>query len=196
MSARGVAAKFFAGMQTVAPVDALDAWMRRAAPGEEFAYCEAAEPIRGETWSRAGELAQLGYVRTHHRRREGGGYVYFAVRTAKRVAGAIDPVQAALADPATDTILRELKRAANLGLPCPSDAELMRKAGLTMRQQAGNRVRKLIDLKLIESTLAYEGGVPTRVVKIIATGKETALPRNWAALRAAAERDFGEGAER
>jgi hypothetical protein len=189
-------AGFFEGPQKVATPDALNAWMRRAAAGEEFVYCEAPSPIRDETWLRAGELSRDGYVLTLSRRRAGGGYVYFARRTGKAIARAIDPVEAALAEAATDIIFRALKRAANFELPCPSDAELARRAGLTIRQQAQQRVRKLIDLGLVESTLAYEGGVPSRVVRICAgahagsaAGKSTALPKKWAALQRAAERD-------
>jgi hypothetical protein len=66
-----------------------------------------------------------------------------------------------------------------------------------MRQQAGNRVRKLIELKLIRSELLYDSGVPARVVTILpgrhagaAAGKRTALPRKWRALQEAAERDL------
>jgi hypothetical protein len=163
--------------------------MRGASAGEEFVYCEAPSPIRGETWSRAGELATKGLILTLTRKRAGGGFVYFARRTSRPLGVKHDPVAAALADPATDAIFRALKRAANFGRPCPTDTELMRLAGLNMRQAAAWRVRRLIDLKLIQSTLAYEGGVPTRVVTIVATGKFTALPKKWAALQQAAELD-------
>jgi len=180
----------FEGVQGCAQLHVLDSWWRRASPGDEFIYCEALEPIRNdETWQRAGELARAGFLRTHERLRAGGGKQYFVVRTSKRVEKQLNPVEACLADPATDAILRALKRAANLGMPCPSDAELARAAGLNTRDQAQWRVRKLVDVGLISSTLAYEGGVPSRVVTIAASGKFTALPRKWAELQRAAERD-------
>jgi hypothetical protein len=58
-------------------------------------------------------------------------------------------------------------------------------------------VRKLVEAGLIESQLVYDGGIPTRVVKIedsrhagSAGGKTTALPKKWAAMRNAAEREL------
>jgi hypothetical protein len=191
------ASAFFTGRQTIATVDDLDAFVRRAAAEQSFTYCEAPELIRSETSARVTDLAGQGLVRPHRRRRQGGGWVFFVVRTRKPLAAKPDPVQKALSDPATDLIFRALKRAANLGQPCHSDAELARIAGLNTRDQAQWRFRSLIEAGLIASTLAYEGGVPSRVVTIAegphagsAGGKFTALPKKWAALQAAAEREL------
>lgn len=186
---------FFAGQQTLATVDDLDAFVRRAAPEQRFTYCEAPDLIRSETSARVNELAAEGLVRPHRTRRQGGGWEFYVVRTRKGMAARPDPVSAALADAPTDLIFRALKRAANLGMPCPTDTELARKAGLNSRDQAQWRVRKLIDLGLIQSTLAYEGGVPSRVVTIMATGKFTALPSKWAALWQAVERELRQAGE-
>lgn len=180
---------FFTGPQTLATADDLAAFVRRAAAGESFIYCAAPELIRSETSVRVNELATAGLVSPHRRRRAGGGWEFFVVRTGKGLVTRLDPVAAALADPATDLIFRALKRAANMGFPCPSDADLARTCGLNTRDQAQHRVRKLIDLGLVQSTLAYEGGVPFRVVTIAESGKSTALPKKWAALQAAAERE-------
>lgn len=181
---------FFSGPQKLATVDDLDAFVRRAGPEDSFTYCEAPDLIRSETSARVTELAGEGLVRPHRRRREGGGWEFYVVRTRKGLPVKTDPVAAALAEPSTDLIFRALKRAANFGKPCPSDADLARLAGLGMRQQAQQRVRKLIDVGLIESTVAYEGGVPSRVVTIVATGKQTELPGKWRALQQAAEREL------
>jgi hypothetical protein len=198
-----VASKHFSGHQTLATADALDAFVRRAQAGEEFVYCEAPEPIRGETWSRVTYWAQLGFVSPHQQRREGGGWRYYVGRTRKRITREQSPQEKALSDPATDTIFRELKRAANFAQPCPSATDLARTAGLGSRHAAQFRFRQLIAAKLIESMLAYEGGVPTRVVTIVdgplagtAAGKSTALPAKWAALQQAAVREcrLNEGA--
>jgi hypothetical protein len=180
---------FFTGPQTLVTVDDLLAFVRRAPAGESLIYCAAPDLIRSETSARVNDLAAEGLVRPHRRRRAGGGWEYFVVRTGKGFATRLTPVEAALTDPATDLIFRALKRAANLGFPCPSDADLARSCGLNTRDQAQHRVRKLIDLGLVQSTLAYDGGVPFRVVTIAETGKCTALPRKWAALQAAAERE-------
>lgn len=194
------AQKHFAGSQRLATLDDLDAFVRRARAEESFVYCEAPELIRCETSVRVTALAADGLVRPHRSRREGGGWTFFVVRTGKAlpgVKGTIDPAIAALADPATDIIFRALKRAANMGQPCPSDSDLARAAGLDMRQKAGWRVRKLIDAGLIGSTQVYEGGVASRVVTIAATrhagtaaDKFTALPRKWGELQRAAASDL------
>jgi hypothetical protein len=117
---------FFSGQQKLATVEAVDAFVRTADRGAEFVYCEAREPMRGETWARVGELVQ---------------------------------------------------------------AELARQVGLSTRILAQNRVRRLIEVGLIESTVAHEGGVPRRVVTIVETGRRTKLPPKWAALEAAARND-------
>jgi hypothetical protein len=183
---------FFTGAIVVQLPEALDAFVRASQPGNEFVYCEAPAPQYGETWSKAGELARQGLVRTHERRRAGGGRQYYLVRTTKALPRELGPQDKVLADRATAAMFAELKRAASLGLPCPSDAELARKAGLNTRPQAMWRMRELIRVELISSTLAYEGGVPSRVVTIApgrhagsAAGKFTALPKKWRALREA-----------
>jgi len=197
MGGTAKAQPFFTGAIVVQPASALERFVRSAPAGAEFVYCEATEPQYGETWTRAAELARDGLVRAHHRRRAGGGWEYYAVRTAKRLPREQSPAEKLLGDRAAAAIFAELKRAASLGLPCPSDADLKRKAGLNSRDQAAWRVRRLIDAGLITSTLAYEGGVPTRVVTIAETrhagsagGKFTALPKKWAELQRAAQRDF------
>jgi hypothetical protein len=188
---------FFVGPQKLATVDDLDAFVRRAGPEESFVWCEALEQIASLTKARVTELIADGLVRNHALKRAGGGYEFTVFRTGKRLAAKGDPVTAALSDPATDVIFRALKRAANLGLPCPTDTDLMRTAGLAIRQSAQQRVRKLIELKLIQSTVAYEGGVRTRVVTIAAGpcagsagGKTTRLPPRWAAMAKAAQREI------
>jgi hypothetical protein len=190
---------FFTGAMVLQPPEAMDAFVRMGATGNEFIYAEAPEEPRNQAcWSKAAELGRGGLVRTHQRRRPGGGWQFYLVRTSKPLPRETSPEEKALSDRATAAIFVQLKREANLGLPCSSNAELARLAGLSMRQQAGNCLRKLIDAGLVESTLAYEGGVPTRVIRILpsryagpSADKETALPKKWAALRASAARDAG-----
>ena len=187
--AGGSAQSRFHGHQTVAPADAVEAWTRTAAKGDSFVYCSAIELIRGETSAKVRELVQRGLVTSHQRRRAGGGWEFFVLRTS------LVPKEAPRQrDHAADTILSALKRAANLGLACPSDVELARVAGLSTRDQAQWRVRKLVDEGVIQSTVAHENGVPTRVVTIVATGKRTALPPKWAALERATLRGAGTAA--
>jgi hypothetical protein len=163
-------------MQSVATADDLDAWVRRANAGEQFTYCEAPELIRGETSMRVTALEREGLVRPHRARREGGGWTFFVVRTARGCKREASPADKALSEGATDLIFRALKRAANMGQPCPTDADLARGAGLVRRQDAAWRIRRLIDLKLIASEVEYRAGVPFRVVTIAESGKSTLRP--------------------
>lgn len=185
MGAGGVARPHrFSGHQTVATAEQLEAWALGAAKGERFTYCSAVDLIRGETTAKAAELYQRRLITTHQTRRAGGGFDWFAVRT-----GFVVKKAEAQRDPARDAILAALKRAANFNQACPSDADLARIAGLATRDQAAWRVRKLVEAGAITSTVAYDGGVPFRVVTIAASGKRTALPPKWAAAVAAGGSD-------
>jgi hypothetical protein len=183
------ASKFYVGAVAVQLPEALDRFVATAPAGAEFVYCEAPEPQYGETWSRAGEHARSGLVRTLSRRRAGGGWEYYCVRTGRSLPAEQSLRDKTLGDRATAAIFAQLKREANMGLPCSSDEELRKKAGLTSRNQASWRFKKLLEAGLIQSTLAYENGVPSRVVTIVESGKTTALPKKWAALKRAAERE-------
>lgn len=158
----------FTGQVRLASVDDLDAFVRRAAAEDSFIYCEAPDLIRSPTSARVTELAAEGLVRPHQKRRQDGGWSFYVARTKKARPRPLSAAEAALADPATALIFGELKRAAELGLQCPSDSALARKAGFLTRNQAQWRLRRLVDAGLINSTLAYERGVPTRVVTIVA----------------------------
>lgn len=185
----------FTGHQLIASVGDLDAFVRRAASGERFTYCEAPDLIRSEASVRVSALADDGLVSPHRTRRAGGGFTFFVVRTGKPLPTAQSPQAKALADPATDLIFRAIKRAANFCQFCPTDTESAKLAGLGSRDQAQWRVRKLIDTGLIRSTVAVENGVPVRVVTVCASphagasaGKRTRLPPKWAALEAATKK--------
>lgn len=185
MAARGATNQLFTGLQSIVSLEALEAFVRDAKPDEQFTYCEAPQLIPSETSRRVREMAQEGLVRPHQTRRAGGGFIFFVVRTRYRPPAASTPGQAALTDRFTAAIYEELKQAADKARRCPSDAELARRAGLASRDQAQWRIRKLVEAGLIRSELAYEGGVPTRVVTIAASKKRTALPQGWAAAEQA-----------
>lgn len=164
----------FQGLQKLATVDDLDAFVRRARPGESFVYCEAPDLIRGETSLRVAALTGDGLVRPHHVRRQGGGWEWFVVRTGKGLPKKKSAAEQALSDPFTETIYRAIKRAANFGDPCPSLAQMARIAGLDTRPQAAWRFRKLINAGLIESEIVYDKGVPGRIVTVVESGRKTA----------------------
>jgi hypothetical protein len=159
MAGGSTAKPFFVGEIVRQPPEALDAFVAVAQAGNEFVYCEAPSPIRDETWLRAGALARLGLVRTHDRRRPGGGRQWYLVRTRKPLPKDVSPQEKVLNDAATAAIFVQLKREANFSLPCSTDAALARLTGLNTRNQAQHRVQELIRAELIESQIAYEGGV-------------------------------------
>lgn len=197
MGGQATSKPFFTGPERLASVDDLDGWVRRAQPASRFIYAEAPEPPRVSlAWIRVTELSAEGLVKPFSERRPGGGWRYIVERTRKGFPVLVSPQTAALADGPTDLIFRQLKRAANLGLPCPTDSQLFPKAGLNSRDQAQWRVRKLIDSGLIASEVIYEGGVQSRVVTILGSpfagasaGKSTALPKKWRCLQKAALAD-------
>jgi len=83
-------------------------------------------------------------------------------------------------DEALDAIFRALKRAANMGLPAPSNTELARSAGLATRDQAAWRVAKLIQKGLIRSMSVTSGPqAGARVITIVSSGRRTAAPESW-----------------
>lgn len=166
----------FEGHQTIATADALDAWLRSAHAGEKFVYCEAPEPIRIDSWLRVPELEQQGLVHMRQERREGGGWRWYVLRSKKPLARQLSPQEQALRDEATARIFAQLKREANLGLKCSSDTGLASVAGLNTRDQAQWRVRELVRVGLIRSEIVTRGGVPTRVVTIADSGKQTLMP--------------------
>lgn len=196
------AAPQFVGSQRLLTVAEVDCFVRRAAKGERFVYCEALSLPAGPTAAHVRELARRGIVLTLQERRAGGGTNYLIQRTGFVLSGGNNSAGSGRvgvrpdpggrnADPALDIIRRRITRAANFGLKCPSDAELAVevRAELNLdiftRDQAQARIRKLVDKGIIHSTVATEGGVPTRVVTVLASGKRTALPPKWAALERA-----------
>jgi hypothetical protein len=180
---------FFTGHERTSTVRELDAFVATARPGERFIYAEVPFLRGGETADHARALAQAGFVTTHQERRQGGGRNYFVQRTSKPSPTSRRGRPANELSEELDVIYRALKRAANLNQPCPTDAGLAKLAKLDTRDQAQWRIRVLVQRGLIESVVAYENCVPTRVVTITATGKTTALPTKWAALQSAAARD-------
>lgn len=173
----------FSGAQHVADGASLDAWVGHAGFGERLIYCSAPSLIAGPGKAKALELEQLGLVRLAQQRRAGGGFDYLMIRSSKALRA--PKAATAAGDPALETILRALKRAANFDRPCPSDAQLAALAELGTRAQAQWRIRKLVESGVIRSMIVTEGGVAHRVVTIAASGKRTALPPKWAALEAA-----------
>ena len=176
----------FFGEVRVPSASALRSWVTQAVSGDQFIYCEASSLVAGETAALAKTLEQDGLVTLAQLRRAGGGYRYTAIRTSRRAGGAPHAVLAEL-DPASEAILRHLRRAANLNRLCPSRADLVKSLAAEdihlTEGQLRHRLDRIIEIGLIRSTVHSDSGTNVRVVTFPATGKRTALPHRLAALQ-------------
>lgn len=186
----GARCPIYSGAVRVPAAEELSAWTSKARVGDRFVYCEASALVQGDTARLARELEQAGLVTLTQERRAGGGFQYVATRTRLRAAAAIKPTGGA--DEESAAILRCLKRAANLGLTCPSLADLSRTlASVGMELTVGqvrHRFDRLIDDGLIKSVIYSDNGANVRVVTISETGERTRVPAKWAALEREAAR--------
>ena len=140
------------------PVEALERWLAIAEPGSSIVYYSGYSLPRGSkaiAYLRA--LSDAGEINFCQRRRDGGGGSdYVAQRCGEPVpdpagfgtnAEFFKPRRRERDDDAQfaaqEAILRQLRRAANFGLVCPSNSELARLAGLGTRNQAAYQIRKL-----------------------------------------------------
>jgi hypothetical protein len=166
-------------------LEGLENWLERAPAGAWLVYQRGPFMVHDAVTRRIGELCEAGLLDPWQPISPGrpGCRDYKCQRTSTALAGGSARPAPPEPDAALDDILRELKRAANFDQPCPTDAELARKAKLSSRAQAADRVRRLIAAGLIRSR-RIEGGPDGiwRVVTIAATGRHTRLPRH--------ERDF------
>lgn len=189
-----MAKSIFHGAQRIITPGELEQFVARSVRGAELVYCEAPDLIRGATADKVRELTQAGYLTPHNRRRAGGGLEFFVRRTARvHRRGPPPPIISGIDARANGCILRALKRAANLDMPCPTLNDLVKALaadGLQLtRNQVQARILKLVDAGTIRSTVLYDSGVQVRVVTIVATGKRTALPPKWALAERAARAD-------
>lgn len=162
-------------------VDALEAWLAGARAGDRKVFARGpAIPRAAPVWGRATELVDEGLIRTHHVR-AGDEWEFLAVRQApiddaagrQPVWTGFDAGRDPQADEDPDTlIMRALRRAANMTLPCPTNAELAEKCGLKDAAAASYRLRKLQGAGLIK--VEAQGPNAPRVVTIVETRRRTA----------------------
>lgn len=153
-----------------------DAWVAGARPGETVIYAGGvAIPRHQPAWTHARVLADDGVVTLVSRRSAAGArtWEYLAQRLAPPVDVSPAPLRVVSDDddPAA-ILLRELRRAANLGLPCPDNATLARRAGLRDAKAASYRIGCLVQGRVI--AVEQQGPGLPRVVTMLATGKRTA----------------------
>ncbi|WP_423606166.1 hypothetical protein [Sphingomonas sp. MS122] len=153
--------------------EALDEWAATARPREKVIYASGPEFPRGHpAVALARRLCDAGVI-TLTSESYPGGRNYIAIRCAIDVAAPSTERHAAPVqeDELADRVLRRLKRAANLGLVCPTNAELARDCGLKDADAASYRMRKLIGNKLIR--VEDQGPFARRIVTIIENGRST-----------------------
>lgn len=172
-------------------VAAMEAWLERAAPGDELVYAtgpalgrDAPAAVLARQWAQEGEVAThvrrtgAGRALEHFmRRREppvqprsGGGARLFG--NARR--GSARPAMTLPADFETSDegrMLAALTRVADAGAVCPSNGDLARQLALNSRDRAQYLIIRLARANLIrvESGSSFDG----RVVTIVATGRKT-----------------------
>lgn len=157
-------------------VPAFDRWVAGARPGQRMLYARGEHIPRHEpAWAHARELSDDKVITlTSGRDPENKRiHCYYAVRIAAPIAQAVTApaVEVNEADP-TALVLRAIRRAANLGLPCPSNASLATSCGLKDAAAASYRIRCLVqsgDLRVED-----QGPGKPRIATIVGTGKRTA----------------------
>lgn len=171
----------FAGTSYV-DIGQLEEWFAGAAAGAKCIYAtgpalDARHPVKQlvDEWMRTGEALPLPQVRL------GPGlfrYAFQRARPSRRAA----PDEKSRTRVSADADWREteggriymtLVRAANLGLPCPTNAALAEVARLRDADAARYLFRRLIEEGRIESVLSGAGR-SFRRVRIIETGRWTA----------------------
>ncbi len=160
----------------------LEAWLEGAAPGHSAVYAKgpSLDPrhevvILVKDWIATGEVNPV-------QRRVDGELVY---QVQRRAAGpdAIDGVTRRLrlseaeAETPEGKLLTHLSRLANLGLPCPSNAEIAEAIGWRDGEAVRYRFNNLKKAGQIDVAISGE----RRVVLIVATGKRTASSHRPAA---------------
>lgn len=156
-------------------VAAFDRWVAGARPGESVVYAGGSTiPRHQPAWAHAQALVDDGVVTLVSRRAGGREWEWLAQRLDPPLAAAAPVAARALVDEEDPVaiLLRELRRAANLGLPCPDNATLARRAGLRDAKAASYRIGCLVQGRVIR--VEQQGPGLPRVVTMLATGKSTA----------------------
>jgi hypothetical protein len=150
----------------------VEAWMKHAAPGDRMVYASGPTLVQGAAAALVRKLADAREVASHNRRNPDGVLEYVIIRNRVRVVTQRAPV----CNPLMMAVLIELQDDAQNHRRCRSDAELGEATGMTA-DQVKWQLKKLGEAKMIERRIVpTPGDLRFRVVKVLATGAETALP--------------------
>lgn len=169
-----------AARKTAAPpfavsVEDFDAWVAAAEPRDALIYARGAEiPRNAPAWAHARELVDEGLITLTYQRAGGGITEYLAIRLSTANAPPVVAAPRVEVDEANpmDLVLREIRRAAGLNLPCPTNAAIAQRCGLSDAAAASYRIRQLVAAKLIK--IEPQGPNAPRVATIVNSGKSTA----------------------
>lgn len=162
------------------PQTVLEEWFAHARAGQRTIYVRGVADGSHEVvklvrdWSRTGEATC-----SQGRDRDTGELLYYVTRCrpaqndAARASGARSAIDEAERETPDGKIYLALRRAANLGLPCPSNAQLAELAGLRDADAARYVLRKLQQAAKIDVKLSGRGR-SFRRVRIVETGRMTA----------------------
>lgn len=160
-------------------IPAIDAWLADSKPGDQIVYNHASFMLDPELAKHMRKLEGRGEVCLNQRRASDGAIDYVATRNRVRVTTL--PKQpskpsAVELDPEMSALFLRLKACARGRERCPSDTVLGQPLGLSPHQVQW-AMKKLKAAGLIRTRLVPTASDPKyRVVTIVATGLETALP--------------------
>lgn len=151
----------------------VDAWLDRAKQGDVLIYAHGPTLIQGAAAARIRKMIDDGdVVALPQRRCADGGFDYRVARNRARLVSQRAPV----CDPTMMRVLLEVQADAAAHRRCRSDAELGQATGLTA-DQVKWQLKKLEAGKFIaRRTVGCRADPKFRVVKVVATGAETAMP--------------------
>lgn len=152
----------------------LDAWLKTARTGDRFVYARGPSLVQGAAAAKVKKLRERGEVSAHNQRnRATNDLEYIVIRNRIRV----ELLRAPVCTPDMLSVLVELQDDAQNHRRCRSDAEIADAAGMTV-DQAKWQLKKLEAAKMIERRTVPAAGDPRfRVVRVVATGAETAGPK-------------------
>ncbi|WP_408585944.1 hypothetical protein [Novosphingobium sp.] len=161
------------------PKAQLEEWFARAKAGDKAIYARGAMldprhdvPRLVRDWQATGEVNPC-----QGRDESGSGFVYWVQRCRPVMRDGDAGGRVAVGDDFRETadgkIFLTLVRAANLGMPCPSNAQLAEVAGLRDADAARYRLKLLAEAGRIEVKLSGAGR-NFRRVRIVESGRWTA----------------------
>lgn len=147
---------------------ALEVWLAGSVPGDRITYATGPDlPRSAATVKRVTVLAEARRVRPL-RTKIAGGWDFMVERLADPAAAA---APATLPAGTQDDVLRLIRRAINLGQPCPTNAEIATACGLPNADAASYLFRKLVAAGVIIAT--DHGPRMRRVVRVAGGSKCT-----------------------